>query len=148
MHTGISVAMGLTPEAARENLNFDLLDKWSLAFAYLCLFFCCGCGCWLWHHERNKKNIIFFKIRSIMITPPLSRSSDNIHHTIIVTILILEHACLFHASSSKPSPKEALDRAYARFIDSNTYSALIEQFPAYQDYTTSQLVGFILNHRL
>jgi hypothetical protein len=66
----------------------------------------------------------------------------------IVIILILEHASLFYASSSKQSYNEALERGYSQLMASNTYNALVEQFPTHQKSSTTQVIEFILNHRL
>jgi len=65
----------------------------------------------------------------------------------IVTILILERACRY-ALESMQSHSEALDRAYSLLMASNTYDALIEQFPTDQTYSNSQFLEFILNHCL
>jgi len=69
--------------------------------------------------------------------------------SIIVTILILEHACLFHASLSKPTVNEALDKAYFQYQASNTYDAVIRQFVApSKKYSVLQFIEFILNLHL
>jgi hypothetical protein len=91
-------------------------------------------------------------------------SSDVIHHTMIgtfslsasaisniqiVLILILEHASLYYASSSRPALNEALDRAHSQYRASNTYNAIIEQFSApSKTYSILQFVEFILKYRL
>lgn len=62
-------------------------------------------------------------------------------------ILILENACLY-AGAERQSCNEALDRAYSLLMASNTYNALIEQFPTDQRYSISELTEFVLNHRL
>jgi outer membrane lipoprotein-sorting protein len=66
----------------------------------------------------------------------------------IVTILILENACYFHASLPEPSFQEALDRAYSQYRASDTYNALINQFSTSQQYSISQLTEVILQHQL
>ena len=66
-----------------------------------------------------------------------------------MAILILDHTCLFHASSSRPSVDEALDRAYSQYQASKTYDAVIRQFDApFNKYSVLHFTEFILNHRL
>jgi hypothetical protein len=66
-----------------------------------------------------------------------------------VTILILQHACLFHASSSKPTVNEALDYAYSQYQASNTHNTAIRKFVAPSEkYSVLQITEFILNHQL
>jgi len=66
----------------------------------------------------------------------------------IVTILILENACYFHALSSEPSFQEALDRAYSQYTTSDTHDVLMNQFPTSQQFSIPQLTEFILQHQL
>jgi len=74
---------------------------------------------------------------------------DNTHHTMIVTILILECAWHFYASLSKPTINEALDKAYSQYQASNTYDATIRQFSAPpKEYSILNYTEFILNHHL
>src|SRR6266850_3095452 len=100
----------------------------------------------------------------ILVSKLTSISHDIIHHTIIgtflylplqsltskiVSILILEHAALYYASSSRPDLDEALDRAYSQYRASNTHSAIMEQFSVPPEtYSISQLTEFILENRL
>jgi hypothetical protein len=49
----------------------------------------------------------------------------------IVTILILEHACLSYTSQSKPTIDEALLQAYSRYCVSNIHINLTKQFSAH-----------------
>jgi hypothetical protein len=66
-----------------------------------------------------------------------------------VSILVLEHASLYYASSSKPPLDQALDRAYSQYNVSITHSLVTEQFSASpQTYSILQFTEFILNHRL
>jgi hypothetical protein len=66
-----------------------------------------------------------------------------------VSILILEHASLYYASSSKPTLDQALDGAYSQYKASNIHNAVIEQFPAApQTYSILQFTEFILRYRL
>ena len=66
-----------------------------------------------------------------------------------MTILILEHACLFYASSSKPTVNEALDKAYSQYQASSTHDTVIRQFlTPFDKYSILQFVEFILDHRL
>jgi hypothetical protein len=66
-----------------------------------------------------------------------------------VSILILEHASLYYALSSKPDLDKALDRAYSQYRVSNTYNAVIEQFSAPPEtYSILQFTEFILRYRL
>jgi hypothetical protein len=64
-------------------------------------------------------------------------------------VLILEHACLFFASQSKPTKDEALDEAYSRYCASGVHNELMEQFSAPpEEYSIPQFTEFILKHRL
>ena len=66
-----------------------------------------------------------------------------------MSILILEHASLYYASSSGPDLNEALDMAYSRYRASETHTAVTEQFSAPSEtYTISQFTMFILDNRL
>ena len=67
----------------------------------------------------------------------------------IVTILILEHACLSYASQSEPSRDEALDRAYSQYCASGVHVDLTKQFSAHaREYSIAQFTEFILEHHL
>jgi len=66
-----------------------------------------------------------------------------------VAILILEHACLFYISLSKPSVNEALDKAFSQYQASDVHNAVIRQFlAAPNEYSIEQFTEFILNHHL
>jgi hypothetical protein len=111
---------------------------------------------------------LFYSSISLLLTHfqlPFSLPSDVIlHHTIIstflfsasaisniqiVSIIILEHASLYYASLSRPTLDQALDRAYAQYMASNTHNAVIQQFSASsQTYSVLQLTDFILKYRL
>jgi len=78
-----------------------------------------------WEHDVRFKTSVF-KLSSFVANPILSISSDNTYHTMIVTILILECAWHFYASSSRPTIDEALDK----------------------EYSIMQFTEFILNHSL
>jgi hypothetical protein len=66
-----------------------------------------------------------------------------------VSILILEHATLYYASSSIPTFDQAFDRACFQYRASNTHNVVIEQFSAApQTYSILQFTEFILGHRL
>jgi hypothetical protein len=71
--------------------------------------------------------------------------------SIIVTVLILERACLFLAMPSHPANEEALDRACSEFIFSGSHNAvhrlLLLAYPEVY-HSASQLTEFILTHRL
>jgi hypothetical protein len=107
--------------------------------------------------------VLFYLSLLIYFQPPLSISENNMYHVMIgmfllsvsaisnitvVTILLLEHACVLYASPSKLSYEEILNRAYSQLMDSNIYNALTEQFLINQSYSIDQFVEFILNHRL
>jgi hypothetical protein len=78
-----------------------------------------------------------------------SLSASAISNIKIVLILILEHASLYYASSSRPALNEALNRAHSQYRASNTYDAVIEQFSAPPTtYSILQYVDFILEYRL
>jgi hypothetical protein len=66
-----------------------------------------------------------------------------------VSILILEHASLYHASSSRPALDKALDRAYSQYKESNIHNIVKEHFFAsHGTYLPSQFMEFILEYRL
>jgi len=100
--------------------------------------------------SRERANALFSKLRSFLADPPLSISGDGqTHHKLIVTILILEHACLFYASQSKPTRDEALARAYSQYCASGAHKQMIEQFSALpKEYSSIQFTEFILKHLL
>jgi len=67
----------------------------------------------------------------------------------IVVTLILEHACLSHASERDSARDKALDGAYSRYISSDFHNEVSERFPAPPtQYSVSQFTEFILEHRL
>ena len=67
----------------------------------------------------------------------------------IVTVLILEYACILYASQLRPSCEEALDKACSQFISSSTYNTVNPLFlPSSEPYSTQQFTEFILMHRL
>jgi len=67
----------------------------------------------------------------------------------IVTILILENACLSYTSQSKPTRDQALDQAYSQYCASNIHIDLTKQFGASPtEYSILQFVEFILKHHL
>jgi hypothetical protein len=67
---------------------------------------------------------------------------------ITVAILILNHTSLDRASDSRPTLDEALDRAYSRYLSSNTLSLIELVFSASpEEYSVAQFTGFILIHR-
>ena len=67
----------------------------------------------------------------------------------IVTLLILDRACLSYATSSKPSLKKALNKACAQYITSPIHGIITKQFSASpRAYSTSQFTEFVLQHRL
>jgi hypothetical protein len=103
----------------------------------------------------------------IHFQPKLSISTHHQHHIMIgtflpfafgpplhflmfklVTILILEHACLLYASPSRPSLQRALVNSISRYQASDTHSAVMRQFTAPQENSVSQFTEFILQHRL
>ena len=67
----------------------------------------------------------------------------------IATVLILEYATILLASPSPPTLEKALDNACSQFISSNTHDAANRLFLLSQkSYSTEQLTGFLLRHRL
>jgi hypothetical protein len=65
-----------------------------------------------------------------------------------VSILILNHTCLFFISSSQPTLCGALDKAYSQFWSSNVYNTIAKEFLASpEEYSASQFIEFILEHR-
>ena len=67
----------------------------------------------------------------------------------IVTIIILEFACHFRASSPSSTRAKALDEAYSQYKRSGTNKAVKRQFPGSPNqYSISQFTKFILQHRL
>jgi len=67
----------------------------------------------------------------------------------IVTILILDRACIRYASPSSPTRIRALDQACSQYASSDIHDAVKEQFllPPKQ-YSISQFTEFVLSHRL
>jgi len=79
----------------------------------------------------------------------LHLSAQNAHHTMIVTIIILEYACRFRASSPDSTRAKALDKAYSRYKQSGTHEVVKSQFPGSpNEYSILQFTGFVLQHRL
>jgi hypothetical protein len=69
--------------------------------------------------------------------------------SVIVIILILEHACVSYASQSNPTRDEALDQAYSRYCASGVHNEVTKQFFAPpKEYSIPQFTAFILKHRL
>jgi hypothetical protein len=65
-----------------------------------------------------------------------------------VTILILDHASLSHASSSTLTAGRALEKACIQYRASHIHDEIINQFTApLGEYTISQFSEFILRHR-
>lgn len=88
---------------------------------------------------------IFYKLKSFYSDPCLRISNNDINHTMIATVLILEYTCVLFASPSHPSLGKALDNACSQFISSGTHNAINRLFLL---YSTQQLTEFILTHRL
>jgi hypothetical protein len=64
-------------------------------------------------------------------------------------ILILEYACRYFASQSKPTRNQALDQAYSRYCASDIHIEVIKQFTAtLNKYSILQFTEFLLKHRL
>jgi len=63
--------------------------------------------------EHNEFNIVFSNLSSFLANPPLLTTSDNTHHVLIATTIILDHACICYASGLRPTREAALDRAYS-----------------------------------
>ena len=62
-------------------------------------------------------------------------------------ILILYHASLFHASSSKPTLKQALDEAYSQYVASDIHNEINAQFTVHSyNYSVLHITEFILQH--
>jgi len=107
----------------------------------------------LWREEEFEefylRNILFSTLSSFLANPTLSISNDNTHHTMIVTILILDHASLSHASSSIPTLEIALNKACFQYTSSHIHDKITNQFAAPPgEYSISQFNEFILQHRL
>ena len=67
----------------------------------------------------------------------------------IVTVLILEHAALLYASSSRPTLGNALEQAYSKYESSDTHNATKEQFSlSPKQYSILRFTEFVLGHRL
>jgi len=99
--------------------------------------------------DRGSLKSLFLNLRSLVTSPPFSKSSDTIHHTMIVTILLLEGACLFYASSARPTLNKALNMAHSQYVDSNIFEAVMEQFSATpEEYSALQFTEFILKNHL
>ena len=67
----------------------------------------------------------------------------------IASILILHHASILYASTSRPSLEDALDQAYSLYKSSNTHNVLKEQFSLRpEQYSILQFTEFVLSHPL
>jgi hypothetical protein len=67
----------------------------------------------------------------------------------IASVLILEHACLLCATQDGPNIKEALDKAYSRYISSDFHNEATSHFSApAKHYSILQFTVFILKHPL
>ena len=67
----------------------------------------------------------------------------------IGTIIILEYACRFYASSPDSPRVKALDKAYSQYKQSGTHKVVGSQFPGSpNEYSIPQFTEFILQHRL
>jgi len=92
---------------------------------------------------------VLSKVQSFFSKGHLSISNQNPHHTMIVTITILEYACRFLASSPGSTLVKALDEAYSRYKQSGTHEVVESQFPGSpNEYTSLQFTEFILQRRL
>jgi len=101
--------------------------------------------------QEKQLNKIFTKLQYFVSKWPgrLSISHQHVHHSMIVTIIILEYACRLRASSPDSTPAKALDKAYSLYKQSGTHKAVKSQFPGSpNEYFTPQFTGFILRHRL
>ena len=67
----------------------------------------------------------------------------------IVTIIILEFACRFRASSPGSTPEKALDKAYSKYKKSGNHEDVKEKFLGHHNqYSVPEFTEFILQHRL
>jgi len=91
---------------------------------------------------------VLTKLLSFNFDLPLCISGDNTHHTMIVTILILDCTSLFNSTASYPF-QDALDNAHSQYVSSGTHDAVKEQFSLPpKEYSILQFTEFILSHRL
>jgi len=98
---------------------------------------------------KRRRKLLLSKLRSFNSDPALGISSDETHHTMIVTILILDCASLFYASPSRPTLDDALDQAFSQYKSSGTHNAVKEQFSRPpEQYSFSHFAEFVLSHRL
>jgi len=99
---------------------------------------------WLAKQPISSKLYSFFAKPSFLIS-----GNDNLHHELIVLILILEHACLSYASQSELTTDMALNQAYSLYCASDIYIEIIKEFSAPpKEYSILQFTDFILKHRL
>jgi len=92
---------------------------------------------------------LFSTLSSFIAKQTLSISNDDTHHTMIVTILILDYACISFASPSKPTLEKALVKACSQYMASHTHDEVTKQFIASsRGYSISRFTEFILRHRL
>ena len=67
----------------------------------------------------------------------------------IAIIVILDNACLFHASQARPDYIAALDRAYSRYKTSDTRIAARIRFSSRSvECSIPKFTEFILAHRI
>jgi len=98
--------------------------------------------------SKHAKEVLS-KLQSFVSEGQLSISNQNAHHTMIVTIIILEYACRFCASSPGSTCVKALDEAYSQYKQSGTHKVVESQFPGSpKEYTSLQFTEFILQCRL
>jgi len=99
--------------------------------------------------EEQQLKKISSKLQSFVSKWHLSISNKKAHHSMIVTIIILEYACRIRASSPDSTCGKALDKAYSRYKQSGTHKVVKKQFPGSPNqYSIQQFTVFILQHRL
>jgi len=100
-------------------------------------------------NDSSRRKLLLDNLQSFTSELPLCISSDDTHHTMIATILILDRASLFYASPSRPTREDALNQACSQYKSSDTHTAVKERFllPPKQ-YSISQFTGFVLSHLL
>jgi len=92
---------------------------------------------------------LFSTLTSFFANQTLSISNDDTYHKMIVIILILDHASLSCALSSRLTAGRALKKAYIQYRASHIYDKIINQFTApLEEYSIVDLNEFILQHRL
>jgi len=99
--------------------------------------------------DDDSLETLLSKLKSFIAEPPISASSDDAHHTMIVAVLILECASLLCASPSAPTLYEALDNACSRYVSSDTHTAVKQQFLlSPSQYSIREFTEFVLTHHL